>query len=201
MRNAWLHQRTNKELRGQSKVNQLTVNKGNTGPTVWNTLQRTRAKSVQVCGHLTPGWHWIDFAFVLHLFYITYKVCTFVFCLSTCLYAYKCTCLHSRRFKFLLTSTLSSADQRRSSWSSSPLSRSGEENADTVLSVWFQMPNFVGERADAVSLWPRRMAGSVHYLPTNHRPITYYGVCVQLNDQVSGAWPQQLRWGYRGGWD
>lgn len=104
-------------------------------------------------------------------------------------------------FALLLTCTLSSADQWWSRWSSSPFSRSGEENADTVFGVWFQMPDFVGERADSVSLRPWRMAGSVHDLATNHRPIAHYGVCVQLNDQVGGAWPQQLGRSYRAGWD
>lgn len=197
MRNAWLHQRTYKELRGRRKVDQLSVNTSQLSET-HRREQNIPAKSVQVCGQLTLDNNTLPWSGGMRPWYSNCIYCV----VYERLHFLVCTFTRSTfTFKFSLTSTLSSADQRWSRWPSSSLSRSGEENADTVFSVWFQMPNFVGERADSMSLRPRRMAGPVHDLPTNHRPVSHYGVCVQLNDQVRGAWAKQLGWGYWGGWN
>ncbi len=36
------------------------------------------------------------------------------------------------------------------------------------------------------------MAGPVHDLSADHRPVAHYRVCVELDDQVGGARAQQL---------
>ncbi|TNN86144.1 hypothetical protein EYF80_003561 [Liparis tanakae] len=59
------------------------------------------------------------------------------------------------------------------------------------------MPDLIGERAHAVSLRPRGLAGPVLDLPPDDRSVPHDGVGVELDDQIGGAGPQQLRGGNR----
>lgn len=100
-----------------------------------------------------------------------------------------------------LTSTLGSADQRGSRRASPTLSRPREENTDAIFSIRLQVPDFIRQWVDSVCFRPGRMAGPVHDLSADHRPIAHYRVSVELDDQVGGARAQQLGWSYRCGRD
>lgn len=93
-----------------------------------------------------------------------------------------------------LTCTLRPADQRRSRCSGTAVPWPGKQNTDAVLSVWLQMPNFIGEWAHTVSLRPHGLAGPVLDFPPNDWSVPDYGVGVELDDQIRGACPQEL-WG------
>jgi len=98
-----------------------------------------------------------------------------------------------------LTCALCPADQRGSRCPRPPLPGPGEQDADAVLRVRLQMPNLIGERAHAVSLRPRGLAGPVLDLPPDDRSVPHDGVGVELDDQIGGACPQELRGGNRCG--
>lgn len=92
-----------------------------------------------------------------------------------------------------LTCTLGPADERRPRRPRAPLARPGEQHADAVLRVRLQMPHLVGERAHAVSLSQHGVAGAVLDFPPDDRSVPDDGVGVELDDEVRGARPHQLR--------
>lgn len=55
------------------------------------------------------------------------------------------------------------------------------------------MPHLVGERPDAVGLGQHGMAGAVLDFPPDDRSVTHDGVGVELDDEISGARPHELR--------
>lgn len=61
-----------------------------------------------------------------------------------------------------------------------------------VLRVRLQVPDLVGEGADAVRLRPHGLAGPVLDFPPDDRPVPHDGVGVELDDQICGAGPQEL---------
>lgn len=91
-----------------------------------------------------------------------------------------------------LTCTLCPADQRGPRGPGASLPGPGQQDADAVLGVRLQVPDLVGEGADAVRLGPHGLAGSVLDLPADDGPVAHDGVGVELDDQVGGAGPQQL---------
>lgn len=92
-----------------------------------------------------------------------------------------------------LTCTLCPADERRPRGPRAALPRPGEQDADAVLRVRLQVPHLVGERADAVGLGQHGVAGAVLDLPPDDRPVPDDGVGVELDDEIRGARPHQLR--------
>lgn len=61
------------------------------------------------------------------------------------------------------------------------------------------MPQLIGDHVDSVHLRPRGLAGAILNLFPDNGAVSQDGVGVKLDDQVSGAGAQQLRWG-DGGW-
>lgn len=98
-----------------------------------------------------------------------------------------------------LTCTLGPAHERRPRRPGAPLSRPGQQHTDVVLCVWIQVPQLIGDHVDSVHLRPRGLAGTILNLFPDDGAVSQDGVGVKLDDQVSGAGAQQLRWG-DGGW-
>lgn len=95
-------------------------------------------------------------------------------------------------WSFWLTCTLRPADQGGSRRSGAPVPGPGQQDADVVFRVRLQVPDFVGEGADAVRLRPHGLAGPVLDLPPDHWPVPHDGVGVELDDQICGSGPQEL---------
>lgn len=94
--------------------------------------------------------------------------------------------------RLLFTCTLGPADQGGSRSSGAPVPGPGQQDADVVLRVRLQVPDFVGEGAHAVRLRPHGLAGPVLDLPPDDRPVPHDGVGVELDDEICGPGPQEL---------
>lgn len=93
----------------------------------------------------------------------------------------------------MLTCTLGPADERRSRRSSAPLPWSGEHHAHLVFGVRVEVPQLVGDHVDAVDLGEGQVGGTELNLPADDGAIAQDGVGVELDDQVGGASPEELR--------
>lgn len=90
------------------------------------------------------------------------------------------------------TCTLGAADEGWPRFAGAPLAGPGEQDADLVLCVGIQVPQFVGLHVDGVDLRPGPRCHAVLDLLAHDGAIADDGVGVELDDEVGGTCPEQL---------